>query len=167
MNVSRIRRAVASMAACTTIVATAVAAAATTPVTTTVTKHYFSVQVYSRISDSSGARLPTHFMPVAGDRISYADNDYVGTQKHHAKRATASDHTLCTITGSNSVLCDGALAIGGALILADDYLIDFPSTKKVTTIKITGGTGRYRGARGTVTATIAGKGLNVTIKVSA
>jgi hypothetical protein len=175
-TVSRIRFATASALACVTLVALGpIAAAAQTvtkpkPVTKTkaktVTKHFYSVPVYSRISDPSGDRLSANTQPTVSDRVSYADNDYTGNHTRHAKRATASDHTVCTLISSTSVLCDGAFAINGALILADDYVLSFPTRKNATTIKITGGTGVYKGARGTITATSQGKALDVTITLT-
>jgi hypothetical protein len=39
----------------------------------------------------------------------------------------------------STALCDGTLAIGGAMILGDDFVLNFNSN--ITTVKITGGTG--------------------------
>lgn len=163
-----------SVLACATMVAVGPLAAGAKTVTKTktvtkkrtLTKHFFSVPVYTRTSDASGERLSANAVPTVGERISYADNDYTGNHVRHTKRATASDHTACTVISSTSVLCDGAFAINGALILADDYVLTFPPKKKATTIKITGGTGGYKGASGTITATGEGKDLDVTIKVT-
>jgi hypothetical protein len=158
----RIRCVAASMAACATIVAVGASAAAAK----TVTLHFFSKQVYSRMSDASGKPLPPSSAPAVGDRFSFASNDYVGNHKHHAKQATASDHVVCTLTTAGSGLCDGTIAIGGAVIIGDDFMIDFSSSSNITTVKITGGTGRYRHARGTVVAKSVGNNSDLTIKVS-
>ena len=120
--------------------------------------------MYSRISDASGKPLSASSAPAAGDRISFASNDYVGNHKHHAKRATASDHIVCTLTSASTGLCDGTIAVGGAMILGDDFPFDFNSN--VTTVKLTGGTGRYRHAHGTVIAKSVGNNSDLTIKVS-
>jgi hypothetical protein len=159
---NRIRWAAASVAACAAIGAVA----ATGVAAKTVTRHFFSKRVYTRFSDASGRQLSSNFAPAVGDRVTFASDDYSGDHNHHAKKATASDQTVCIIISSNSVLCDGIFAIDGAMIIADDYVLHFPSKKKPITIKITGGTGRYRGARGTVSASTVGNDLDVTINVS-
>jgi hypothetical protein len=159
---SRIRCAAASVAACATIVAVGASAAAAK----TVTMHFFSKQVYGRLSDASGHPLASNSAPAVGDRLSFASNDYAGNHKHHAKRATASDQVVCTFTSSSSALCDGTFALGGAMILGDDFVLDFNSNAP-TIVKITGGTGRYRHAHGTVIAkTVGSNTTDVTIKVS-
>ncbi len=150
----------AILAVCATIVAVDASAA----VAKTVTLHYFSKQVYTRISTASGSPLPANAAPAAGDRISFASNDYVGNHVHHAKQATASDHIVCTITSNSGALCDGTIAIGGAMILGDDFSLNFNAN--VTRLKITGGTGRYVRARGTLTAKDVGNNTDLTIKVS-
>lgn len=130
------------------------------------TMHFFSRQVYSRLSDANGRRLPAGSLPATGDRVSYANDDYSGNHLHHASRAAASDRTNCTVVTPSSVLCDGTIAIGGAMILADDYVLTFPSSRPTTTVQITGGTGIYAGARGKIIARNAGRGLDVTIEVT-
>jgi hypothetical protein len=156
---SRIRYAAASIAACATIMAVGASAAAAK----TVTLHFFSKQVYSRISDASGH--PLHSAPAVGDRLSNASNDYAGNHKHHAKHPTASDHIVCTLTSISSALCDGTIAIGGSMILGDDFVLNFTSNAP-TVVKITGGTGTYRHAHGTIIAKTVGNNTDLTIKVS-
>lgn len=132
----------------------------------TVTLHFFSKQVYSRLSNASGRPLPPNSAPAVGDRFSFASNDYVGNHTHYAKQATASDHVVCTLTSTSasSNLCDGTIAIGGSMILGDDFVLNFNSN--LTTLKITGGTGTYRHAHGTIIAKTVGNNTDLTIKVS-
>ena len=132
----------------------------------TVTLHFFSKQVYSRISDASGHALPPNSAPAVGDRLSNASNDYAGNHKHHAKHPTASDHIVCTLTSTSSALCDGTIAIGGSMILGDDFVLNFTSNAP-TVVTITGGTGTYRHAHGTIIAKTVGNNTDLTIKVSA
>jgi hypothetical protein len=157
---SRIRFMAVSLVACGAI-ALVVAATATAK---TVTLHFFSKGVYERVSTASGKPVGPKSKPAVGERFSSASNDYVGNHTHHAKRATASDRVDCTITGSTRGLCDGTIAIGGSMILADNWVLKFSA--KVTKIKITGGTGRYRHAHGTVIATTVGNNTDLTVKVS-
>lgn len=158
---SRIRFAIASLAACGLVTAFGVAPASAK----TITLHYFSKQVYARISDPLGQKLPPNSKPANGDRLTFASNDYAGNQKHHAKRPTASDRVDCTITSPTGGICDAEIAIGGSMIFGDNFPISFTSnTQKVI---ITGGTGRFRGASGTVTAKGGSRNTtNLTIKVT-
>ena len=158
---SRIKCAAASVVACATIIAVGASAAAAK----TVTLHFFSKQVYSRISDASGHPLSPNSTPAVGDRLSFASNDYTGNHKHHAKQATASDHVVCTLTSPNSALCDGTIAIGGSMIFGDDFVLNFNSNA-ATTVRITGGTGLYRHAHGTVDVKSVGNNSDLTIAVS-
>lgn len=157
---SRITRAGALLVACATILAIGASAA----VAKRVTMHFFSKGVYTRISDATGKPLPPNSAPAVGDRLSFASNDYVGNHKHHAKHATASDHIGCTLISASSALCDGTIAIAGSMILGDDFVLDLNSTAP-TIVKITGGTGRYRHAHGTVIAKPVGNNTDLTIKV--
>jgi hypothetical protein len=158
---SRITRAGALLAACATILAVSASAA----VAKTVTMHFFSKGVYTRISDATGKPVSPNSAPAVGDRLSFASNDYVGNHKHHAKHATASDNIVCTQVSASSALCDGTIAIGGSMILGDDFVLDLSSTAP-TVVKITGGTGHYRHAHGTVIAKPVGNNTDLTIKVS-
>lgn len=145
---SWIRCAAASIAACATIMAVGASAAAAK----TVTLHFYSKQVYSRFTDASGKPLSQSAMPAAGDRLSFASNDYAGNHKHHAAQATASDHVVCTLTSVSTTgftaLCDGTFASGGSMIFGDDFVLSTSSS--TVTVKITGGTGRYLHAHGTL-----------------
>lgn len=165
-----VRYAAAVVAACAGVAGTGAAPAVAKPQkaktkTRTVVMYFFAKRVYTRLSDPGGRRLGSSFAPAVGDRVSYASEDYAGDHNRHAKRAIASDSTVCTVTSPTSVLCDGSIAIGGSLIIADDYVLTFPAKSRTTTIRITGGTGRYRGAGGTISATVVGNNVDVTVKV--
>jgi hypothetical protein len=71
----------------------------------------------------------------------------------------------CVVTSPTGGICDGTIAIGGAMIFGDNFPISFTSnTQKVI---ITGGTGRFRGASGTVTAKGVGHNqTDLTIRVT-
>ena len=145
--VNRVRLA-SAIAVCATTMAVGASAAAAK----TTTIHLFSKDVYSRISDANGhPQSGKNFMPKPGDRFSFAANDFLGNHKHHGNRQVGSDHVVCIIQSNGTGLCDGTIAIGGSMILGDDFVLDFNSNAPIT-LKITGGTGRYRHARGTVVA---------------
>jgi hypothetical protein len=153
------QRAIAPVLASAAIAAVAAPAAAAK----TTVLHFFSKAVYSRLSTASGTPLPSSATPVVGDRLSSADNDYVGNHKHHAKLPIASDRISCTFTSitgpiSGTALCDGTFALGGSMILADDFVLNFGT--ELTRVKITGGTGRYLHVHGTVVVVGVGKSNN-------
>ncbi len=89
--------------------------------------------------------------PAAGDRIVVTDVSYAGNHKRHAKRYTSTDHLACTFTGPTTGVCDGQFAIGPSMLLTENATIDFRQPR--LTFPIAGGTGRYRGARGTIVNT--------------
>jgi hypothetical protein len=133
----------------------------------TVALHFFSKQVYFRLSYANGKPLPPTAPQSDAERISIAGNDYAGDDKQHAKQATASDHFVCIPRNSTpGALCDATFAIGGSMILADDFVFSFCCPPPPQTFKITGGTGLYVHAHGTVIAKAVGKGTDFTIKVS-
>jgi hypothetical protein len=161
MALSRIRLMIASLATCGLVAGVGALPASAR----TTTLRYFSKQVYFRISNRLGQRLPSNSKPAIGDRISFASIDYVGNHTHHAKKATASDHVDCTITSPSGGICDGQIAIGGSMILGEDF--PFSLTSNTQKVIITGGTGRYGGASGTVSATSVSKnGTDLTIRVT-
>lgn len=106
-------------------------------------------------------------LPSAGDRLDETDLDFVGTAKHHVKHATASDHIACTFTGSSSALCNAQVAIGGSMLLANNFMFLFTQSPK-TVIKINEGTGAYRHDHGLLTLVdvASSNNANLTLKIS-
>jgi hypothetical protein len=95
-------------------------------------------------------------VPAVGDLFISTDNNYLGNHKKHAKAYSATDHLACTLTavdlqaGHLIGLCDGQIALPGGMILVDRQTIDF--SENTTKITITGGTGKYAKAKGTLTS---------------
>jgi hypothetical protein len=83
----------------------------------------------------------------------------------HVVRVIGISSLLYTSTITSSALCDGTIAIGGSMIFGDDFVLNFISSA-ATTVKITGGTGVYRHARGTIVVKPVGDNNDLTIKVS-
>jgi hypothetical protein len=102
-------------------------------------------------------------VPVKGDRLDDTDLDYVGDAAHHAKRWTASDHLSCTFTAT-AAICDAEVAVGGSLLLGTDVRVQFSAGP--TVVKLNGGTGAFKGARGTVTVVSVGNNANLTVKLA-
>jgi hypothetical protein len=114
---------------------------------------FFSHVTSQSLTDASGNPLSGR-EPVAGDRIVVTDVNYAGNHKHHAKRYTSTDHLACTFTGADSGVCDGQFNIGPSMLLTENATISFKDPR--LTFPITGGTGRYRGAKGTIVSTSVG-----------
>lgn len=116
----------------------------------TLTLHFFSKQVYAKSTGPNGQPLPSNAPPTIGDRFAFANDDYAGNHKRHSKRPVASEHVDCVVNGPTTAMCDGALALGGALLFADNWTINTTSEGPPAVVKITGGTNQYRHAHGTV-----------------
>jgi hypothetical protein len=118
------------------------------PRTTTLVLRFYSMTTsftYTTAAGKAIAKPPDH--PAAGDRIELTDLDYKGSHAHHAKRWTASGHTLCIFGADGGApTCDGQAAIGGDQLL----LFHTPGGGQGGATVVGGGTGRYAGATGTV-----------------
>jgi hypothetical protein len=128
----------------------------------TTTLHFFQKVTSATFVGPDGRALPPPGLTtpaVIGERFTSTDVDYVGTHKHHAKLATASDHLACTFTSAAfAATCDGQIAIGGSMLLAQDATVDFASQSVV--VELNGGTGVYKGAHGTASAVALGSSSN-------
>lgn len=135
----------------------------------TVTLHYFSKQTSSTIVTPQGQPLGPNARPRIGDISDDTGIDYVGNHKHHAKQATASDHLRCTIksftSGGGTATCDGQIAIGGSMLLANSSPLTFSNTNAPTVVSINGGTGIYRHAHGRIVGTTVGNNTDFLIRV--
>jgi hypothetical protein len=113
--------------------------------------HFYSVTSSFTYTTAAGkvlAQPPSQ--PAAGDRLELTDVDYKGNHVHHAKRWTVSDHTLCIFGADGGApTCDGQAAIGGNQLL----LFHTPGGGQGGETVVSGGTGRYAGATGTVEMT--------------
>jgi hypothetical protein len=88
--------------------------------------------------------------PAAGDQLEITENAFRGTHQSHSKKVVATSHTICVFrsaTGAPS--CDGQAAVGG------NQLLLFRTRAGGDTV-VSGGTGRFAGATGTVASTEIG-----------
>jgi hypothetical protein len=134
------------------------------------TLHFFSKQVSSTLKGPNGQPLSPNATPTVGDSFDSTDLLYVGNHKHHAKTWTASDHLVCTFTSltgpmNATATCDGQIAIGGSMLLAENVKLSFSSSSTVV-VPLTGGTGKFRGAHGHVKSTAIGKTNNSDITIT-
>lgn len=66
---------------------------------------------------------------------------------------------------SGTATCDGQIAIGGSMLLAENAKLTFSNSPTVV-VPITGGTGKYRGAHGLVKSTSIGNTNNSDITIT-
>jgi hypothetical protein len=134
----------------------------------TVTLHTFSRQTSSTFVDAQGHAVPPSTPPAIGDTFDNTGVDYPGNHKHHAAKPNGSDHLRCTITGMTAAglkgLCNGQIAIGGSMLLANDDMLTLSNAAPPTPIN--GGTGIYRHAHGLVTSKSFGDNTDFTIRVT-
>jgi hypothetical protein len=134
------------------------------------TLHFFSKQVSSTFRGPNGQPLNPNAVPTVGDSFDSTDLLYVGNHKHHAKTWSASDHLVCTFTAltgpmSGTATCDGQIAIGGSMLLAENVPLTFSGSPTVV-VRLTGGTGKFRGAHGHVTSTDIGNTNNSDVTIT-
>jgi hypothetical protein len=101
--------------------------------------------------NASGKPLSASATPKRGDYLIGIDVDYTGNHGKHTTTPTGSDNAVCTFKTTTRAVCDEVIAIGGSLLLSDHVTVNFSLTSP--TSKITGGTGKFKGARGTITVT--------------
>lgn len=120
-------------------------AVASKPQPSKLTLHFVLQSTAIKLTNASGR--PATLPAVPGDMIIETDLLSVGNHKHHAKHATASDHYRCVIVRPRKVLCEGPIKIGSSKLLAKSPPKDTQSQAEFD-LRITGGTGKYRGYQG-------------------
>jgi len=135
------------------------------------TLRFYSVSQQQAAYDPSGQTITSQNSAAqVGDRFESTHIDFSGTHKHHSSSISASDHLLCQLltvssTGGTGV-CDGQIAVGGALLLAEHVAVTFAANGSLSPIPINGGTGPYRGARGTVRSVGIGSSSNADLTIT-
>jgi hypothetical protein len=120
-------------------------AAAFAKAPSTLTFHFFSkVETFS-ITNAAGNPLSANAARRPGDVIQATDLNYVGNHRHHAAHWTSTDHLRCVISAVTSMgfqaVCDGQVAIGGSMLLADHVVSTF--TRNAKSVPLNRGTGVY------------------------
>lgn len=152
----RIKTVAVLMAACGVLIAASAAPASAR----TITLHFFSKQVYANFTGPNGEALPPNAPPTLGDRFSFANDDYAGNHKHHSRRPVASEHIDCVINSPTTAICDAAVALGGAMLFAENWTLNLTTQGPPPSVKLTAGTNQYRHAHGTVYLKPVGKSNN-------
>jgi hypothetical protein len=131
------------------------------------TLHFFQKTVTNDFFNAAGRPIqldPPTTVPEKGDRLDETDLDYAGTVAHHAGQWTATDHLSCTFTADAFGVCSGEIAVGSSMLLLIDDPLQFGPGALV--LKVTGGTGVFQGAPGTVTSVNVGNDANLTVKLA-
>ncbi|MEZ0068026.1 hypothetical protein ABIA32_004050 [Streptacidiphilus sp. MAP12-20] len=122
---------------------------------TPTTVKYYGVSTSNNLYTADG-RVVTNpnTAPAVGDYFVATDNDYTGTQASHGSDVVATDHVFCLFTKAPAAAtCSAEIATGTGMIYTDNSQQNFASGAQSQTYKITGGTGAYQGAKGTVVVT--------------
>jgi hypothetical protein len=116
------------------------------------TLHLYEKSALYRVYDPAGKRLSSHAKGRTGDSVIETDLDYVGTGLDHARTATAIDHFFCYVVAWPKATCDGEFTFGRSLLSTDIFNEDLSSQAAFygVVIPIRQGTGRFRGAHGTI-----------------
>jgi hypothetical protein len=155
----------AAIACCALAFATgalAVAQAAASPRRATVL-HLFAKEQTFAMFNANGRPLSPAAAPTRGDYLIGTDVDYLGNHSRHASTPAGSDNAVCTFTSPIKAVCDEVIAMGGSLLLSDHVTVNFSRPSPVS--RITGGTGRFTGARGAITVTPLSPTLNSDLSV--
>jgi hypothetical protein len=137
--------------------------------TTATTLHFFDKNLSSTFTDPSGHPIGnSNTPPPSGSAVDSTAIGFVGNSTHHANAPTASIHLACVVTTAPKAVCFAQVAIGGSMLLANQFTVSLASSNDnpFATVTINGGIGKFAHARGTVNTTPASKGNNVTITYS-
>jgi hypothetical protein len=143
--------AAARIVAVTAAVGAAAFAVGSASARTTTTLHLFAKSQASAMFNANGKPLSATATPKKGDYLIGIDVDYLGNYMTHGATPIGSDNAVCTFTSPTKGICDQEIAIGGSLLLTDHVSVNFAVANPVA--KITGGTGKFKGARGEVIIT--------------
>jgi hypothetical protein len=141
---------VVSLGLCTVVGGTVMAMPASAAGTTIL--HFYSVSQTATLTDPAGKPITDpNAQAMVGDHIDTTGLEYVGNKKHHASSYSGSAHLACVVTSASTATCSAQIAIGGALLLANNVTLN--STQNGSSpVPINGGTGKYKNARGTLTS---------------
>jgi hypothetical protein len=132
------------------------------------TMHFFEKDLSNTFTDPSGHPIGNvNTPPPSGSAIDITELGYAGNSKHHATTPTASIHLACVVTTAPKAVCFAQVAIGGSMLLANQFTVSLASGNPFSTVKINDGIGKFAHAHGTAHSTSAGKNTtNVTITYS-
>lgn len=130
-----------------------------------VTALVLAFMIGARIADAASNSIPTHYnffekqvsftvtspsgmpaqQPGPGDTIEFTSLLFKGSHTSHAAQWTATDHFLCVFNAEGIPTCDGQIAMKDSMLL-----VHGTGGQGDLTIPVTGGTGDFRNAHGTL-----------------
>ncbi len=116
-----------------------------------VTLHYFVKDVTSLLTSPKGKKLDAGATGAKGDKLKVVQHYYVGNPSSHAKKVGGTGHLNCVYKSSTEASCTETVAIAKGTLETKPSLVLM--TTPIMSFAIQGGSGRYHGARGLVTAT--------------
>jgi hypothetical protein len=132
------------------------------------TVNYYSASTLSSLYTPSGQAVANpSAAPSVGDYLVSTGNDYIGTHTAHSANVTATDHLFCLFTKAPATAtCAAQIATSQGMIFADNSVQNFAAQSQSQIYRITGGTGAYQGAKGSVTVTPIAGGHNADFTVT-
>jgi hypothetical protein len=130
------------------------------------TLHFYQVGGRAQFYNAAGKKIdlnPPATLPKPGDSFDEVDVDYAGTPKHHAVHWTATDHLTCTFTNHDTGLCNSQVAIGGSLLLSNNFTMTFGPSNAPEPINEA--TGVFSGMHGTLVDADLPKSNNATLVI--
>ena len=115
------------------------------------TLSFYQVSGRAHFHNAAGEPIninPPATLPAAGDGFDEIDTLYVGTAKRHAKQWSATDHMTCTFSNSSTGTCDLQIAIGGSMLLFNQFVLHFEDNSAV--VRLSEGTGQFKRAHGSL-----------------
>jgi hypothetical protein len=123
---------------------------------------YLAKDVEVHYTSESGKPLKSSAAASKGDRLTILQEDYAGNLSHHAAKASATGRLSCVFLNATEATCHNVLSIHGSEIVTKPGSLSLDSS--VAAFGISGGTGKYQGARGLFTSTqVEPKMANISI----
>jgi hypothetical protein len=146
---------VAALGLCTTFGIAVVAPPVSAAAGSSATLHFYSVTQSLTATSATGQPVDPTSLFAVGDHFDGTDLLYTGQHQRHAQNFSGSDHLQCVVVVASTVAerqtCTEQFAFGSAMLLATNVTVTFNGG--TGTIPITGGTGRFKNARGTLVST--------------
>jgi hypothetical protein len=121
---------------------------------------YYSKETSFQFLNAAGKTISAPTGP--GDKFTSTDANYRGDHRRHAKRYTSTGHSICTLVDGTTAVCDLQIAIGGSMVLSRHATVTLG--KRAVKVPVTGGTGRFGKARGSITIVkVSDKSSDMTI----
>lgn len=133
----------------------------------TTTLKLFFKEISEAFKTPSGAPLGNNAAPAPGDYFAEAIDAYAGTKAHHSSALAATASITCVVVDvvnpqSNiEGICQGNIALGSSMLLS---VSKQNIAGNLSNVPITGGTGVYKGAKGSVKTKAIGNDSNAVIK---